>query len=65
MFCIRIAMFANIPKLERGERASVTSLEEKAGRQAYWINLLRHSSFEASMMRPLSAVAPGSWEGIE
>lgn len=60
-----MAIFASIPKLDRGDRASVTSIEEKAGRQIYWINLLRFSSFEANMMRPLSAAAPGSLEGIE
>ena len=58
-------MFASMPKLERDDRASATSLEEKDGRQMYWMSLLRHSSLEDSMMRPLSATAPGSLEGIE
>lgn len=65
MFCIRMAIFASMPKLERDDRASATSLEEKGGRQTYWMSLLRHSSLEDSMMRPLSATAPGSLEGIE
>lgn len=65
MFCIRMAIFASMPKLERDDRASATSLEEKGGRQTYWMSLLRHSSLEDNMMRPLSATAPGSLEGIE